>query len=661
MEKNSYFLISLIGLLLISVEAFPQRERTAKAEAAFKAGEYAVAVDLYRTAYNTINDKTLQPEILYKIGECYRLTNEPVKAEMWYSKAIAKGVSEPLAYYYLAEAKKMNMKYEEAREDYKKYKELSTDGARADEGIKSCEQAMKWMDNPTGYQVDNMKFFNSRENDFAPAFGNSDYGTVYFTSSRDGSTGTSIHGATGQNFSDIYITRMDRKGTWSEPVPLNENINSEFEEGTPVLSKDFNTMYFTRCIKGKNQSFGCQIHYVERDGESWGKDKRIDISGDSVIVAHPAISPDELTLYFVSDMKGGFGGKDIWKITRANIGDDWSAAENLGADINTVNDEVFPFVHNDGTLYFSSNGHIGMGGLDIFKARQNPNGSWKVENMEVPVNSNADDFGIVFQSDVEKGYFSSSRSSKGDDDIYSFNLPPLKFNLLGVVKDEKTDQPIPEANVKSVSSDGLTVDITTDKNGAFRMLMKAATDYVLIGSKQGYLNGKERETTKGLDKSKDFRTVIYLSSIEKPIELPNIFYDFAKADLRPESMVALDGLVETLNDNPNVTIELGAHTDSRGSDVDNISLSQRRAQSVVDYVIRKGIAADRLTAKGYGESEPKTVDAKLVQQYPFLKEGIVLTEDYINKLPDSDLQEIAHQINRRTEFRVLRTDYQTKK
>jgi peptidoglycan-associated lipoprotein len=454
---------------------------------------------------------------------------------------------------------------------------------------------------------------------------------------------------------------MDRKGTWSEPVPLGENINTEFEEGTPALSKDFSTLYFTRCMKGKNQSFGCQIHYVERDGENWGKDKVIDIAGDSVIVAHPAISPDDLTLYFVSDMKGGFGGKDLWKVTRANKGDEWGTPENLGADINTANDEVFPFVHSDGTLYFSSNGHIGLGGLDIFKSRQNPNGSWKVENMEVPINSNADDFGIVFQSDVERGYFSSSRSPKGDDDIYTFNLPPLKFNLLGVVKDEKTDQPIPEASVKSVSSDGLTVDITTDKNGAFRLLMKAATDYVLIGSKPGYLNGKERETTKGLDKSKDFRTVIYLSSIEKPIELPNIFYDFAKADLRPESMVALDGLVETLNDNPNVTIELGAHTDSRGTDADNISLSQRRAQSVVDYLIRKGIAPDRLTAKGYGESEPKTVDAKLVQQYPFLKEGVVLTEEYINKLPDSDLQEIAHQINRRTEFRVLRTDYQSKK
>ncbi len=661
MKRNKYFLISILGLLLISAPAFSQRDKSSKANAAFKAGEYMVALDLYRSAYNSISDKTSKAEILYKIAECYRLTNEPVKAELWYTKAIAKGITDPIAYYYLAEAKKMNMKYEEAKEDFKKYKELSTDEAKANEGIKSCDLAMKWMDNPSGYQVENMKFFNSKENDFAPAYANSDYGTVYFTSSRDGSLGTAIHGATGQNFSDIFVSRVDRKGTWSEPIPIGDNINTEFEEGSPCLSKDFNTLYFTRCKKAKNQSFGCQIFYVEREGETWGKDKLIEISGDSVVIAHPAISSDELTLYFVSDMKGGFDGKDIWKVTRANKGDEWSTPENLGADINTSSDEAFPFVHSDGTLYFSSNGHIGLGGLDIFKAKQNANGSWKVENMESPVNSNSDDFGIVFQSDVEKGYLSSSRTTRGDDDIFTFNLPPLKFNLLGVVKDEKTDQPIADANVKSVSSDGLTVDIKTDKNGAFKMVMKLSTDYVLIGSKEGYLNGKERETTKGLDKSKDFRTVIYLSSIEKPIELPNIFYDFAKADLRPESMVALDGLVETLNDNPNITIELGAHTDSRGSDADNISLSQRRAQSVVDYLIQKGIATDRLTAKGYGESKPKSVDSKLAQQYPFLKDGVVLTEEYISKLPDSDLQEIAHQINRRTEFMVLRINYVAKK
>ncbi|NJK96572.1 MAG: tetratricopeptide repeat protein [Bacteroidales bacterium] len=242
MKRNKFFLISLIAIFIINVQAFSQRDKTAKAEAAFKAGEYYVALDLYRAAYNSITDKSTRAVILYKIAECYRLTNEPVKAELWYDKAIKRGIPEPLAYYYMAEAKKMNMKYEEAKEDFKKYKELSTDETRANDGIKSCDLAMKWMDNPSGYQVDNMKFFNSKENDFAPTFASDDYGTVFITSSRDGSTGTATHGATGQNFTDIYITRMDRKGTWSEPIPLGENINTEFEEGTPCVSKDFNTL-----------------------------------------------------------------------------------------------------------------------------------------------------------------------------------------------------------------------------------------------------------------------------------------------------------------------------------------------------------------------------------------------------------------------------------
>lgn len=653
------FAILFCFAFLIS-NAFSQRDKSRKADAAFKAGEYVVAVDLYKAAYKT-SDMNSKAEMLFKIAECYRLTDDPIKAELWYDKAIKKNYNDPIAVYYLAEAKKMNQKYEEAKEDFKKYKELSND-PHADEEIKSCDLALKWLDNPSGYQVENMKFFNSKESDYAPAYASADYGTVYFTSSRDGATGTQIHGATGQNFADIFVSKVDRKGVWSEPVPLGEPINTEFEEGTPCLSKDFNTLYFTRCKFAKNKSVGCQIYYSERDGETWGKERAIEIGNDSMVIAHPAISADELTLYFVSDMPGGLGGKDIWKVTRDNKGAEWSAPENLGADINTKGNELYPYIHPDGTLYFSSDGRGGMGGLDIFKAKQNTNGTWKVENMESPINSNADDFGIVFQADVEKGYFSSSRTPKGDDDIFIFTLPPLKFNVLGTVKDEKSDKVIADAAVKAVSSDGITVDMKTDKNGGFKMILKPNTDYVFIAAKEGqYLNGKERETTKGLDKSKDFRTTIYLSPIDKPIDLQNIFYDFGRWELRPESMVTLDKLVETLNDNPNITIELDSHTDSRGSDADNQVLSQKRAQSVVDYLIQKGIAADRLTAKGYGESQPKTVDAKIVQQYPFLKEGTVLNEEYINKLTDTDLQEIAHQINRRTEFRVLRTDYGVKK
>jgi peptidoglycan-associated lipoprotein len=334
----------------------------------------------------------------------------------------------------------------------------------------------------------------------------------------------------------------------------------------------------------------------------------------------------------------------------------------MGEDINTPGDEMFPYAHPDGTLYFSSDSHIGVGGLDIYKASPAESGRWTVENMRPPVNSSQDDFGITFEKEAERGFFSSSRKGRGNDEIYSFFLPPLKFNLTGIVRDEKTDKVLKETSVKSIGSDGITVEASTNEEGAFRFMLKPNTDYVFIASKRGYLNGKERETTKGLEKSNDFRTIIYLSPVDQVIELPNIYYDFGKWDLRPESMVALDKLVETLNDNPNITIELMSHTDSRGSTQDNELLSQKRAQSVVDYLISKSIAADRLQAKGYGESVPKVVDEKVAGENKFLTVGQVLNEEFINLLPaTNNEQEIAHQINRRTEFRVISTDYVPKK
>jgi peptidoglycan-associated lipoprotein len=298
-----------------------------------------------------------------------------------------------------------------------------------------------------------------------------------------------------------------------------------------------------------------------------------------------------------------------------------------------------------------------MGGLDIFRAQPQPDGSWLVQNMKSPINSFADDFSIVFEDGNERGIFSSTRKGKSNDELYFFELPPLKFNITGLVKDEKTGAPVPGAVVQLIASDGDNLQAETGTGGDFRFDLKANVDYIFLASKAGYLNGKEKETTKGQDKSRDFLVTILLTRFDKPIELPNIFYDFGKWDLRPESMVSLDRLVETLNDNPNVTIELMSHTDSRDTEEYNLDLSQKRAQSAVQYLISKNIAPERLSAKGYGESTPKVVDAQLAKQYPMFREGTVLNEAYINSLPTEELKEIAHQINRRTEFRVLRTDY----
>jgi len=376
------------------------------------------------------------------------------------------------------------------------------------------------------------------------------------------------------------------------------------------------------------------------------------------VAAHPALSPDGQTLYFVSDMPGGRGGKDLYRTTRTSPGSPWSRPENLGTDINTRGNELFPFVQEDGTLYFASDGHIGMGGLDIFRAVPQGGDAWLVQNMMAPINSPADDFGITFESGAERGIFSSSRKGRTADDLYTFEMPPLLFSITGLVRDEKTGQPVEGAAVQLIASDGANMQTETGAAGDFRFTLRPEVDYIFLASKKGYLNGKEKETTRGQDKSRDFMATIQLTPIDRPIELPNIFYDFGKWDLRPESMVSLDRLVETLNDNPNVTIELMSHTDSRDTEEFNLDLSQKRAQSVVDYLIAKGIAADRLTAQGYGETNPKVVDQEIMENSPFLRSGATLNEQYINSLASEEQKEIAHQINRRTEFRVLRTDYE---
>lgn len=637
---------------------YSQKRKVEKADEAFNTGEYFDAVDLYKDAYSRIHDRTEKTRLAFQIGECYYKINESKYAKTWYKKAVAKEYHNPIAILRYAEMLKKEGEYEDARNEYEHYKQLVPNDYRASDGIISCELALQWIENPTGYEIKTMKYINSRNSDFSPAFARDDYRILIFTSARDESSGNNVHGGTGQNFTDLYETKMDRKGKWSTPVPI-EKLNTEFEEGVPAFTSDFNTMYFTRCNVSKRKKLGCTIFKTVRTGSSWSNPEPVKIADDSLVVAHPAISDDGMTMYFVSNMPGGFGANDLWMITRTAEGADWSDPENLGEDINTEGDEMFPFLHPDGTLYFASDHHLGMGGLDIFRATQTIDGAWKVENMKYPVNSSADDFGIIIERDSEKGFFSSTRRGRGNDEIYSFVLPPLKYNLIGVVKDEETEELLNRATVKLIGSDGMNIEAETSDDGSFKFMLKPNTDYIFIGSKKGYLNNKGRETTKGRNESKDFQATILLSSIDNPIELPNIFYDFAKWDLRPESMVSLDKLVETLHDNPNVTIELMSHTDSRDTEEFNLDLSQKRAQSVVDYLIEKGIKADRLSAKGYGESYPKVVDEKLKKEHAFLKEKDILDESYINVLQTDQQKEIAHQINRRTEFQVLSTEYES--
>jgi peptidoglycan-associated lipoprotein len=657
------FLIFILLLIFVtSPEVTAQKRKSERAYSSFAAGEYYDAIDLFKDAYSKSkkSDKNLRTELVFMIAECYRLTNDPKNAETWYKLAIKSSYSRPEAEFWLAESLKKNGKYPLAIDEFKKYRLVAPSDARAEQEIRSCELAVEWQRNPEAYKVEEIKDLNSKESDFSPAYARDDFSMIYFTTSREGVAGKKTHGATGQNFTDIFESRVDKKSKWSTPVPV-EGINTEFEEGTPSFSSDYKELYFTRCEAGKREKKGCIIMYTKRNGDKWSDPKNLGLLPDSLVAAHPSISKDGLTLYFVSDLAGGFGKKDIWKVTRIRPGDAWSKPVNLGPDINTAGDELFPYIREDGSLYFSSDGLIGMGGLDIFSAKPQPDGSWVVQNMKTPINSFADDFGIAFEDGNEKGIFSSTRKGKENDDLYSFELPPLRFNVTGLVKDEKTGLAISQSVIQLIASDGSNLQAESGTGGDFKFTLKADVDYIFLASKKGYLNGKEKETTKGQDKSRDFMVTMLLTPIDRPIELPNILYDFDKWDLRPESMVSLDKLVETLIDNSNITIEIMSHTDTRNTEEYNMILSQKRAQSVVDYLVSKGIEIERLTAKGYGKSSTKVVDAAIAAQYPFLKAGTQLTEQFVNSLPNDEEREMAHQINRRTEFKVLRTDYESPK
>jgi peptidoglycan-associated lipoprotein len=662
-------LSGIVLLLFISVSfAFGQAKDYQKGEEAFQYGEFWTAIEHYKVAYSKYTDPVKKAELIFKIGVCYKDLHESKEAELWFKKAIKVKYPDPLAVLYYADALKMNGSFEEAATEYKNFGKLVPGDKRAEIGVKSSELAAKWMEKPTRYAVENMAFFNSKDQDFSPVYAKKDYKILYFTSNRAGSAGDAIHAVTGAGFMDLWETSVDRKGKWSEPKVLEgESINTSDDEGASSLNLKGNSLYFTRCRVDKKYILGCKIYFSTRKGLTWDVATEITINGaaDSTAVGHPSVSDDELSLYFSANLPGGYGSRDIWMIKREKKNGPWNPEPvNLGPEINTPGYEAFPYIRNNGKLYFSSDYLVGMGGLDIFEATLNAKtGKYKVTNLKSPINSNSDDFGMIFEGESERGFFSSSRKGgKGGDDIYQFSLPPLQFTLAGLIKDCKSEEPVVGAKVILKGSDGTSLETLSEADGSYKFNLNPNTDYQITCSKEKFLSGNGGESTKGLEENKDFKVDLCMDAIKEAIELPNIEYALGKWDLRPESMVSLDKLVETLNNNPNIVIELGSNTDFRDTDQKNDTLSQRRAQSVVNYLIEKGIESDRLAAKGYGERNPKKVDKKFAERYPgFLKEGDMLTEKFIKALSTVEEQEVCHQANRRTEFRVLREDYVSKK
>ncbi|WP_286471664.1 OmpA family protein, partial [Parabacteroides goldsteinii] len=625
-------------------------------------GEYFEAAAIYRKVYTKTSPqkRDLRGYIAYRMAECNRLINNTPRATSAYMNALRYDYPDSIVSLRLGQMYQKSGKYMDAIRHYNDFLLLNPESQLALNGIKGSELAPQWKQNPNRYIVKRMEKFNSRRGEFCPMLYGEKYDQLYFTSSRtpkgaNKDKDETISAITGQRNNDFFLVKQDEQGNWLAPVELEDEVNTEFDEGTPSFSKDGNTMYYTYCAQDPEGPRTSEIYVSTRSSAKWGKGTRASIVKDSVTaLGHPAVSPDGKYLYYVSDAVGGFGGKDIFRSRL--VGNDFGPMENLGPDINTPGDEMFPYVRDSVTLYFASNGHPGMGGLDLFKATQDSTGKWLVENLKAPINSMGDDFGITFEGDKEKGFFSSNRNdARGYDHLYSFELPVITIFIEGIVSDVD-ENPIEDATVRIVGKDGLNEKVLAKKDGTYRVELERDIRYVMMASARGYLNQNFELKTGPEEKNETYIVDFYLSPISKPVVIENIFYDFDKATLRPESQKALDEMIKMLNDNPNVTIELGAHTDRKGSDQYNERLAQRRAQSVVDYLIAGGIEKERLEAKGYGESVPKVINKKMAKNYDFLNEGDVLTEEFILTLTPEQ-QEIADQINRRTEFKVLRTNY----
>ena len=641
-----------------------------KAEKFYALGEYYDAAAQYKKAYSATpsKEKEKRGKLSLKMAECYRRINNTNKAITAYKNVIRYKQADSLTHLRMAQQLMKSGNYKEAGKQFQtaidslenghwemESSELADVLKLAKNGLEAAKMVPEWKKEGSKYTVKRVDLFNSRRDDFSPALTGEESDQLFFTSTRNQAQGDEYSGITGSKPADIFWAQKDEKGKWGKPQTIDSELNSAFDEGACCFSPDGKTMYLTQCKTDPQYPRYATIAVSNRSDAAWSKPRELNISKDTLSsFAHPAVSPDGEWLYFVSDMPGGLGGMDIWRCSLLSSSET-GGVENLGAPINTAGDEMFPTFRPNGDLYFSSDGHPGLGGLDIFIAKPKTVG-WTVEHPGFPLNSQGDDFGMTFEGLLNQGYFSSSRGdNRGLDHIYSFFNPEVVQTVKGWVY-EQDGYELTDAQVYMVGNDGTNLKLSVRGDGSFTQEIKPGVDYVLLGTCKGFLNHQEQLRVEPVTESEEYVLQFPLANIAAPVLIENIFYDFDKATLRPESATALDELVKLLNENPNVTIELSAHTDYKGSDQYNERLSQRRAESVVGYLIDHGIAADRLTPKGYGEGKPKTIKRKVAERYAFLKAGDVLTEDFIAKLPEEQ-QEQCNQLNRRTEFTVLRTTY----
>ncbi|NLO01082.1 MAG: OmpA family protein [Bacteroidales bacterium] len=653
---DKYIRITVFMIIIAAVTSCSTGKLGRDAILSHQIGEYYKAIEKYRKASRKEKDRQKRMDYAFAIAECYRYIGDYERAALYYRNAIRRGYTDPVAVLYLAEMQRNNQDYEGAVENYRTYLNSNPSGERARAGLESIQKTQEWIANPTRHIINPIKEINSRESDFSPAFVGGRDNDIIFTSSRKAATGKKSSMITGQSYTDLFRATFNvQRQKWDQPKLIDEYlvINTGDEEGAATLSSLGDQMIFTRCRYDKSRALGAELYSSSQSRGTWSQPIKVQVVSDSLIAAHPSLNSDGSVLYFVSDMPGGLGGKDIWKAEKE--GGSFSKPVNLGPQINTPGDEMFPYIRDNGELYFSSDYHIGMGGLDLFTATMDENGAWTVENMGYPMNSPFDDFGIAFVAGEDKGMFSSNRKGSRGDDLYEFVVPPKIFRAEGEVFNIETGTRVEGVTIRVIGTDGTSLRLQSS-DGKFQYKLQPETEYIFAAFKDGFLRDKGSVSTIGLDNSKDFRFELFLTPTDAPIKLENINYEFGRWDLLPESKTALDTLVGLLILNPTITIEIMAHTDHVGSDQFNFDLSQKRAQSVVDYLIEKGISPQRLVAKGYGETWPKTVTRKIASQYDFLKRNDELTEEYIMKLTEEQ-QEIARSVNRRTEFRVISTDF----
>ncbi len=659
MKKAVYIIVCL---LLTAVAAGCRTPKLSEADAQFQRGEYYDASVTYKKVYNKLRKKDERPqrgEVAFKMGRCYRLLNMSARASAAFQNALRYEYPDSTTHFMLAQALHADGKYAAALRSYDKYLEFCPDDSLAINCAEGCRTAQEIRARGSRYVVKQAKLFNSRRADFCPMYLGADCDQIYYTSTTEKATGDKKSEITGMKNADVFFSKKNEKGEWERPEPVEGELNTEFDEGIVAFSPDAQTMYLTKARRELNAPTSVEIYTSTRSDAKWSAPVKFEITADTLSTfGHPAVSPDGEYLYFVSDMPGGYGGKDIWRIS---LKERQGSLVNLGPDINTEGNDDFPYVRSDGSLYFSSDGHPGMGGLDIFRAKAVGDPAdlrWKVENMGFPINSAGDDFGITFGKG-EDGFFSSNRGdARGYDHIYSFEYDPVRITIEGLVMD-KDEEPVKNAIIRIVGNDGSNQKEVARDDGSFSFALQRGVKYVMLAGAKGYLNQKQEFASDSTMEDANYWVEFILPSISKPSVVENIFYDYDKADLRPESKTALNELIAVLHDNPNVTIEMASHTDRWGSDAYNINLSERRAKSVVDYLVENGISRDRLQPHGYGKSRPKTVTKRIARLYPQFKEGDILTEEFIKTLSEED-QQAADQINRRTEFSVLSLTYNMK-